>query len=120
MKSVLSLFVLFALTASCDKPFQQKESGADNQTNSCIQTMIDKIKSEPVRDPPAKVYQYSYNGATVYFIPQFCCDLPSVLLDANCQIICEPDGGFSGGGDGKCKDFFAKRTNELLVWTDPR
>ncbi len=120
MKSAFALLVLSGLAASCDKPFQQKDSGADNQTSACIQTVIDKIKNEAVRNPPAKVYRYNYNGATVYFIPQYCCDAFSVLLDSKCQPICAPDGGISGGGDGKCKDFFSKRTDEQLIWADPR
>lgn len=120
MKSAFALLIFFALATSCDKPVQQKESGAGAQTSVCIQTVIDKIKSEPVRNPPAKVYSYQYNGQRVYFIPQYCCDAFSVLMDGNCNVICAPDGGISGGGDGKCKDFFTKRTDEKLIWADAR
>lgn len=120
MKTTFAFLALFIVATSCDKPIQQKESGGDNQTGLCIQTVIDKIKNEAVRNPPAKVYSYQYNGQLVYFIPQYCCDFPSVLLDADCKTICAPDGGISGGGDGKCKDFFSKRTDEKLIWADSR
>lgn len=86
----------------------------------CIDNMIDDIKNESVWNPPAKVYSYTYEGQTVYFIPQRCCDIPSSLYDDNCNLICNPDGGESGTGDGKCTDFFELRTNEKLIWEDTR
>lgn len=87
---------------------------------TCVQVLIDKIKNEDVRNPPAKIYQYTFYDNIVYFIPSYCCDFPSVLFDENCNIICQPDGGFSGKGDGNCIDFFQERKNEKLVWEDRR
>jgi hypothetical protein len=86
----------------------------------CLQAKIHEISSEDVWNPPAKIYSYAYNGQTVYFIPQHCCDIPSQLYDANCNLLCNPDGGFTAGGDGKCPDFFSTRTDEKLLWEDPR
>lgn len=91
-----------------------------NGVPTCLQTRIDLIKAQGVWSPPAKVYQYRYEGRTVYFIPQHCCDIPSMLLDEQCNTICLPDGGFAGSGDGKCSDFFEKRTDEKLIWADTR
>ena len=81
---------------------------------------IDVLKKEPVRNPPAKLYQYTYKNQTVYFFPQYCCDLPSELYDENCALLCLPDGGITGQGDGKCTDFFLERTLEKLIWEDVR
>jgi hypothetical protein len=92
----------------------------DPSVPDCVNATIEKIKKEPVWNPRAKVYRYTYNGNKVYFIPPHCCDFPSILLNESCQTICSPDGGLSGGGDGKCTDFFDKRTNEELVWRDER
>lgn len=86
----------------------------------CILEKIKELKTENVSNPPSSVWQYEYNGQTVYFIPQKCCDLPSLLYDKNCNLICSPDGGFTGKGDGKCTDFFEKRTKEKLIWKDDR
>ncbi|MHC2993269.1 hypothetical protein OB13_17390 [Pontibacter sp. HJ8] len=85
-----------------------------------MEAKIKKLKQEGVRNPPASVWQYQYNGQTVYYIPPHCCDAPGILFDANCNYICSPDGGFTGQGDGKCNDFFEKRTNEKLIWQDDR
>jgi hypothetical protein len=35
-------------------------------------------------------------------------------------VICEPSGGVDGGGDGRCPDFLSTRTDERLVFQDPR
>ena len=78
------------------------------------------MQAEPVRNPAGSVWQYSYNGQTVYYIPATCCDIPSQLFDGNCNLICSPDGGIAGGGDGKCADFFKTRKGEKLVWQDGR
>ncbi|HEU5147574.1 MAG TPA: hypothetical protein VFT90_12700 [Chryseosolibacter sp.] len=102
--------------------FMQQCGGEDvpKGTPDCIHKMITLIAKDDVWNPPAKVYRYIYNGKTVYYIPQRCCDIPSQLFDENCQLICSPDGGFSGGGDGRCKDFFDTRTDEKLIWEDDR
>jgi len=44
----------------------------------------------------------------------------STLHDMNGRVICAPDGGFAGGGDGKCSDFFELRMDEVLIWSDTR
>ncbi|MGA1869918.1 MAG: DUF333 domain-containing protein [bacterium] len=82
--------------------------------------LIETLKKEPVANPPAKIIQYTYNDETVYFVPQKCCDIPSILYDSQGTVICSPDGGFTGRGDGRCPDFFSKRKNQLIIWEDER
>jgi hypothetical protein len=90
------------------------------QIPACLKNKIEEIKAGPVRNPPASVWQYQYQVKTVYFIPQFCCDFPSVLYNSDCSVLCSPDGGLTGNGDGKCSDFFTERKNEVLIWRDSR
>lgn len=40
----------------------------------------------------------------------------SELYDKNCNLICHPDGGFSGGGYGKCPDFSNGILMKKIVW----
>jgi hypothetical protein len=87
---------------------------------SWLQSLIDQIQREPVTSPPSAMYSYRYRGDTVYYRPSRCCDIRSVLYDANGLVLCEPDGGIGGGGDGRCPDFLAARTDERLIWRDPR
>lgn len=106
MKKFIFLIVFSTLFLECEKI---------NAPN-CIENKIDEIISTGGWDPPAKVYQYDYHGEKVYFFPSHCCDMPSALYNEYCEVLCLPDGGFSGSGDGKCPDFFSTRTNEKLIW----
>lgn len=108
-----SLFLILLLL-NCNKEV------SSNTIPSCIAQKIEAIKKEEVRNPPAKVYQYEYQGKIVYFFPQYCCDVFSELHDENCTLICHPDGGITGMGDGKCSGFFTDRKNEVLIWEDER
>jgi hypothetical protein len=86
----------------------------------CINKLIVQFKAEEVQNPPRKIFSYTYNGNPVYYVPAPCCDFFSDLYDKNCELIAHPDGGFTGKGDGRAKDFNKTKTNERLVWADPR
>lgn len=81
---------------------------------------ISRMKTEPVANPPASVWRYQYKGVVVYYIPPKCCDVPSDLYTEDGRLLCSPDGGLTGRGDGKCPDFFDTRTEGELVWADTR
>jgi len=114
MISVALISTLLFLTEQCGK--EEVGEGAPD----CVREMIDEISQQDVWNPPAKVYSYFYDGKKVYFVPARCCDIRSELYDENCNLLCAPDGGFSGSGDGNCADFFQTRTDERLVWEDKR
>jgi hypothetical protein len=121
MKSKLTLSCILLLVAlglfSCEK---NNLEGVPSDTPICVQSIIEKKQKAAVENPPASVWQYQYKGQTVYYFPPPCCDFNSELIDANCNHLCSPDGGFSGMGDGQCPDFFRERTNERLIWKDKR
>jgi Domain of unknown function (DUF6970) len=56
----------------------------------------------------------------VLHVPPQCCDVVSDLYNAAGQVICHPDGGLTGTGDGRCPDFFTQRNNEVILWRDMR
>lgn len=85
-----------------------------------IENLIEQFQRAPVGNPPQSIWRYEYQGRVVYFVPAQCCDQYSQLYDANGNLLCAPDGGFGGSGDGRCPDFFTLRRNESLVWKDPR
>ena len=97
-----------------------KKSNAPKSAPPCMVNKILVMSLSRVANPPASVWRYEYDGKTVYYIPPACCDQSSQLYDNLCHDLCSPDGGFSGGGDGKCPDFFAKRTQGVLIWQDHR
>ena len=121
MKTILLLSVAMTLFPGCEKKNTDPSiPNTDLSIPACIQIKIKDFKSKPKRNPPASIIQYSYKGQTVYYITSDCCDKYNQLLDSNCSLICSPDGGFTGEGDGKCTDFRSKKTNEKLIWKDSR
>lgn len=86
----------------------------------CIRTMVDDAASAPVKNPPSSVIEYQYKESTVYYVPPSCCDVPSTLFDAQCKVICEPNGGLAGEGDGKCTDFLTVAKKQRTIWQDSR
>jgi hypothetical protein len=85
-----------------------------------LTALIRQLEAEPVASPPAFIARYEYKGETVYFLPQRCCDVMSVLYRSDGAVMCHPDGGITGTGDRRCPDFFAERGNERIIWRDPR
>ena len=127
-KKPVYLFLLFCLPflSAC-----QKQSVPQNATVSepkitfrqipdWLFKQIENFEKDKPANPPVKIYSYHYNGEIVYYITGRCCDIPSSLFSVEGQQLCQPDGGYTGKGDGKCADFFDNRTEENLVWEDSR
>ena len=92
-------------------------STADEELPDFVVKLIELYKTAPPRNSPGSIWKYSYKHATVYYVPRLaCCDIPSTLYDVNGRTLCSPDGGISGGGDGKCPDFFSQRSNGVRLW----
>ena len=85
-----------------------------------IKQLIVDIEATPAANSPGAIWKYRYDGRAVYYVPPSCCDVPSALYDADGKLICSPDGGFTGKGDGKCPDFLERRSEERKIWDDPR
>ena len=126
MRTSLFIFIFGLLIFAC----QRKISNAANNNESvitsgkeiptCIQGKIDSIKKLPIWNPPATIEEYEYNGKKVYVISADCCDFFTTAVDENCNYICAPSGGFTGKGDGLCKDFNANAKFIKIVWKDER
>ncbi|HNZ37767.1 MAG TPA: hypothetical protein PLS75_08510 [Candidatus Marinimicrobia bacterium] len=111
-----AIFLILILLFYCSC----KYSTSPNENPDWVENLITKFQNEPVGNPPQSIWQYKYKGQIVYYIPAQCCDQFSTLYNAEGDIICAPDGGFSGRGDGECSDFFQERKNEKLIWQDSR
>jgi hypothetical protein len=85
-----------------------------------LANLIAELAAAPLANPPHRILRYRYEGSTVYYVPAICCDQPSELYDDQGRVICRPDGGFSGRGDGRCPGFHAGKSGETLIWSDPR
>ncbi len=107
------LLIVFSLTGSCER--NELPAG----TPECIREKIDEIRKEPIRNPPAQVWRVDVNDKPHYYITSRCCDIMSELYDAECTLVCHPDGGITGTGDGLCPDGF-DLAGAQLIWTDDR
>jgi hypothetical protein len=85
-----------------------------------VDALIARFEAEPVANPPHRILSYRYREQTVYYVPPSCCDQPSTLYDQIGEVLCSPDGGMTGRGDGRCEDFSRLRSDEALVWADSR
>ena len=85
-----------------------------------VSTLIQRYQAGPEGNPPFAIWQYSYKGNKVYYLPPQCCGQYSELHDGKGALLCAPDGGKNGLGDGKCADFNRLRTDGELIWQDTR
>lgn len=85
-----------------------------------LKDRIAAVLAERKRNPITRILRYDYEGQVVYYISAPCCDQYSEVLDTRGKLICHPDGGITGKGDGQCANFEKRKTNEKLVWQDPR
>jgi hypothetical protein len=110
-----AIFLGLLLIAAC-----ARSPVAPDPLPAWLTSLIAQLEAAPPANPPASIARYDYHDEAVYFLPARCCDVPSTLYRADGTILCHPDGGFSGAGDGRCPDFFTARKNETLIWRDVR
>lgn len=77
----------------------------DTIISACIADKITTYISKGDTTEVTAVYQYYYNGKICYLLNSQCCDFFNLLIDNNCNSICSPTGGITGGGDGTCQSF---------------
>jgi Domain of unknown function (DUF6970) len=120
MTTLRKQLVLLALLVSVACATNPVAPDSPNSLPAWLTALTREAEAQPVANPPALIARYDYKGQSVYFLPQRCCDIMGVLYRADGSVLCHPDGGYNGTGDGQCADFFAERKNERIVWRDAR
>ena len=110
---IIILLGIVVLTINC------KPSDLDIGAPKCIENKIEEVLNKEVSNPPTQVWKWEVDGETFYYITSDCCDQFNNLYSENCDIVCAPDGGLTGQGDGKCPDFKGEIV-QTLVWEDNR
>ncbi|UOQ80582.1 MULTISPECIES: DUF6970 domain-containing protein [Hymenobacter] len=108
-------------SANTIEPTPQPDATFDDRKRP--QWLNDRIQhhlNEKKQNPPVQIMSYQYNGGLVYYETVGCCDQYTTLYSSAGKVLCHPDGGLTGRGDGQCPDFAKTRTEERLVWQDPR
>lgn len=111
---------LLLTLVACNKSDEDVDLALPVGTPACIERMIGASLESDTQEPPARVTRYTYLDDTVYLFTAPCCDQQDALYDGHCNFLCAPSGGFSGGGDGRCPDFFATATNPVEIWQNQR
>ena len=115
---LLSVFLslVLVLGACCSK--KEIPTQPQSEIPSGIQTKLDEYKKLAAKYRPGHLTRYTYKGNFVYYFPTRCCDQMSEVYDEKGTIICRPEGGFTGKGDGKCPDFLTERKDPKILWQD--
>ncbi|MEX2598385.1 MAG: hypothetical protein WD533_01895 [Dehalococcoidia bacterium] len=125
---VLVAFV-FAALAACGVPAEQSPTPSPSPSPTptpavegpeWLLELIEQFEMAEPASPPLSVTEYLYQGQTVYFVPQRCCDIYSDLYDAEGNLIAHPDGGIAGDGDGRAPDFAETAELVRVIWADGR
>ncbi len=109
--------ILLILTASAFTGCNKLK--LDEDVPKCIENRIKDIIKAPVTNPPAKVVKWVDGADTYYYFTSDCCDAFNYLYDTDCNVVCAPDGGITGGGDGNCPAF-SSGLEKTLIWEDDR
>lgn len=105
----VGIFVfLIALTAGC----------RDDQTKDAeILKQIVSAESSSDTDSPQEIRRQLIDGEVYFYVPPRCCDIFGALYSASGEFVCNPDGGITGKGDGKCPELAGKLKEGELVWS---
>lgn len=116
-KSIYAVAFLLILAAGSCEPLEFTADVPD-----CIRKLARSIRREDVRNPPAMIVEWRLTtGEKCYYVPPYCCDMFGELYDSACNLICAPDGGISGWGDGRCpEEILNSIESTQIVWKDDR
>lgn len=90
----------------------------EEPVSAAIAELIASYELNPT-ESPHQVWRYEIEGRAVYYMPPRCCDIYSELYDDNGVLLCHPDGGITGSGDGRCPYFVQEGKKRILIWTNP-
>ena len=110
-RPVVALFAMLALAGGCND---------DDALPTWLAEQVEAIAAEPPANPPEQIIRYRFRGEVVYYRPPRCCDVPSEVYDSEGRVLCQPGGGITGRGDGRCPAFFETVSDCQVVWSDPR
>ena len=89
-----------------------------NNNPTWVNEEIEFAKHSPTH-LPITITRYIYHGKTVYYISPAVPDGFSSLFDVNHRLICSPEGGLTGHGDGQCNDFSSHAKNKAILFSTP-
>jgi len=105
MNNSLHKFLLLFIATFCLTTCQKVEFEIEDVPN-CFKKKVRK-------DNPLIIHKWEVDNQVFYQISyNDCFDCFNELFDENCDYVCAPSGGISGGGDGNCPTW-----NDPITWT---
>ncbi len=104
MSKYISLCLLVLLLVGCDETI-------DPSIPKCL---VEELKKDTHN--VIEVWKWTNTQGTYYYTLSACCDFYNNLYDANCELICAPDGGITGEGSGDCPEL-AEPIEKILLWS---
>lgn len=78
-----------------------------------------QFEALPADRAPLGVWRITHKGKSAFYLVSPCCDQYNPLFNAEGNEICNPSGGFTGKGDGRCPTPMDRGTKAALVWSHP-
>lgn len=110
MRATLIAFCLTFLLFGCKTEIDSEE------LSGCIEDLVQQAENGKDEYDAWQIIEYEYQDDKYYLVATGCCDRFEPLLDSDCTEICNPAGGITGGGDGKCPDWVAGLTDGVIIW----
>ena len=84
-----------------------------------LRMKIGEFETLPADRAPLGIWRITHNGQPAFYLVSPCCDQYNPLFSVEGSEICNPSGGFTGKGDGKCPKPMDQGTRAALVWSHP-
>ena len=113
---------LAMLCGSCAQGEPRTSPQSDPASTSLpgwLRAKIVQFEALPADRAPLGIWQITHNGQPAFYLLSSCCDQYNPLFNAQGNEICNPSGGFTGRGDGKCPKPMDQGTKAALVWSHP-
>jgi hypothetical protein len=120
------MMLLALLCVSCAEsdprastPSAPRPDSSSTSLPEWLRVKIAEFDELPADRAPLGVWRISHNGQAAFYLLSPCCDQYNPLFSAEGHEICNPSGGFTGRGDGKCPAPMDQGTKATLVWSHP-
>ncbi|MEZ5308084.1 MAG: hypothetical protein R2684_13140 [Pyrinomonadaceae bacterium] len=113
---IMAFSLLLAFSTGC------MDRAADRTTPEppWLKAKIEEATRGRASNVPMHASRATYKQKLVYYISPNVPDGFGTLYDASGEILCHPDGGLNGRGDGRCGDFFDTARELTTIWkSDP-
>lgn len=120
--ALATVVFLAVLCGSCAEGEPRASAPPEPSSSSLpgwLHTKIGQFEALPADRAPLGIWRITHDGKPAFYLLSPCCDQYNPLFSAEGAEICNPSGGFTGRGDGKCPEPMDRGTKAALVWSHP-